>query len=1084
MSFIPMNKLKQKRSDSTVNAQMLHDDTTPLIVDTQLSSQQSSHHQQQQQSIGTAEQQYQQSVLVRLGLMTATPLARTIFIPSDQNANIADRFPRNAIKNQKYNVITFLPVVLFDQFKYFFNLYFLLVALSQLIPALQIGYLFTYFAPLAFVLFVTISKEGYDDFVRFKRDQEANSQRYWRLARTGQFESVKSDDLKVGDIIKVEKDCRCPADLILLKVSSEHASCYIRTDQMDGETDQKLRIPVGITQKLDDEQLVDGSTHGEVYAEAPHKDIYSFIGNCKVGMEQEALTVENTIWANCVVASKSILGLVIYTGSDTRAQLNTSHPSSKVGLIDLEINNLSKILCGVLVAVSILLVGLHGFINKWYIYLMRFIIILSSIVPLSLRVNIDLAKSWYSYSIMRDKQIEETVVRSSTIPEELGRIQYLMSDKTGTLTKNDMEMKKLHLGTASFSADDPSIYELLQPSGSGHPLSPSTPGHSKPYKSRDLSFRLSEFLLAMALCHNVTPVRDDNAPNSSTSDGANDAISNNRPKTQQYEASSPDEVAIVKFVDSVGIQLSDRSMTSITLQKQSQQMQYEILNLFPFTSETKRMGIIVRDEDSRITFYLKGADVVMSKLVQYNDWLDEECGNMSREGLRTLVFAKKSLSQEQYDSFQKLYEKAKLSVQDRNGNVASAIASLEKDLELIGLTGVEDKLQDDVKITLEMLRNAEIKIWMLTGDKIETATNIAISSRLVSRSQTLYCISRLNNEVEANRELDQLESQQLDTALIIDGQSLGWCLDHLEARFFQVTMMLPAVICCRCSPTQKAAITSTMKRYTKKRICAIGDGGNDVSMIQAAHCGVGIVGKEGKQASLAADFSITQFSHLGRLLFWHGRNSYKRSAKLTHFIMHRGLIIAIIQAVFSAIFYFTPIALYQNFIVVGYSTVYTMLPVFSLVLDCDVNDDVAMTYPELYKDLTKGRILNFKTFLEWLLISIYQGGAIMIFALLLFEDDFLRIVSISFTALIFNELLMVALEIERWHILMVAAEVLTLAVYLASMYFLKTEFDLQFILTWRFVWKTAVIISISCIPLYVIRVLRRYYSPPIYQKLN
>lgn len=128
-----------------------------------------------------------------------------------------------------------------------------------------------------------------------------------------------------------------------------------------------------------------------------------------------------------------------------------------------------------------------------------------------------------------------------------------MSDKTGTLTKNDMEMKKLHLGTASFSADDPSIYELLQSSGSGHPLSPSTPGHSKPYKSRDLSFRLSEFLLAMALCHNVTPVRDDNAPNSSSSDGANDAISNNRPKSQQYEASSPDEVAIVKFVDSVGI---------------------------------------------------------------------------------------------------------------------------------------------------------------------------------------------------------------------------------------------------------------------------------------------------------------------------------------------------------------------------------------------------------------------------------------------------------------------------------------------------------------------------------------------------
>ena len=172
------------------------------------------------------------------------------------------------------------------------------------------------------------------------------------------------------------------------------------------------------------------------------------------------------------------------------------------------------------------------------------------------------------------------------------------------------------------------------------------------------------------------------------------------------------------------------------------------------------------------------------------------------------------------------------------------------------------------------------------------------------------------------------------------------------------SVRLPAVVCCRCSPTQKADVTYLIKAVTGKRICAIGDGGNDVSMIQAAHVGIGIVGKEGKQASLAADFSITQFSHLARLLLWHGRNSYKRSAKLSQFVFHRGLIISVMQAVFSALFYFAPIAIYQGMLVVGYATVYTMAPVFSLVLDKDVSQDTAMLYPELYKELTKVSIVK------------------------------------------------------------------------------------------------------------------------------
>jgi len=190
------------------------------------------------------------------------------------------------------------------------------------------------------------------------------------------------------------------------------------------------------------------------------------------------------------------------------------------------------------------------------------------------------------------------------------------------------------------------------------------------------------------------------------------------------------------------------------------------------------------------------------------------------------------------------------------------------------------------------------------------------------------------------------------------------------------------------------------------------------------------------------------------------------------------------QAVFSAIFYFAPIALYQGWLMVGYATVYTMAPVFSLVLDRDVNESLALIYPELYKELTKGRALSYKTFFQWLMISLYQGGAIMIMSLLLFENEFLNIVAISFTALVFNELIMVALEITTWHIYMVIAEIVTLFFYVISMTFLPEYFDLSFVISTRFAWKVALIVAVSSLPLYIIKVVRSRLNPATFTKLS
>uniref|UniRef100_A0A665UT83 Phospholipid-transporting ATPase n=1 Tax=Echeneis naucrates TaxID=173247 RepID=A0A665UT83_ECHNA len=1015
--------------------------------------------------------------------------ARTVWLGCPEKCE--EKYPKNGIKNQKYNIFTFVPGVLYQQFKFFLNLYFLVVACSQFVPSLKIGYLYTYWAPLGFVLAVTVVREAVDEVRRFQRDKEMNSQLYSKLTVRGKIQ-VKTNN--VTDMI-IPK-----AFLSFFFFFFFSGSCFIRTDQLDGETDWKLKVAVSCTQRL---PAVGDlfSISAYVYAQRPQLDIHSFEGNFTREdtdpQIHESLSIENTLWASTVVASGTVIGVVIYTGKETRSVLNTSYAKNKVGLLDLELNRLTKALFLAQVVLSVVMVALQGFVGPWFRNLFRFIVLFSYIIPISLRVNLDMGKSAYGWMIMKDENIPGTVVRTSTIPEELGRLVYLLTDKTGTLTQNEMIFKRLHLGTVSYGTDtmDEIQNHIIQSyalvshvhgrAATSLGLTPSRKTQtSGPKVRKSVSSRIHEAVKAIALCHNVTPVYESHTAVNGEAESA-EADQDFSDDNRTYQASSPDEVALVRWTESVGLTLVNRDLTSLQLKTPSGQiLSFHILQIFPFTSESKRMGIIVREESTgNITFYMKGADVAMASIVQYNDWLEEECGNMAREGLRTLVVAKKSLSEEQYQDFENRYNQAKLSIHDRALKVAAVLESLEREMELLCLTGVEDQLQTDVRPTLELLRNAGIKIWMLTGDKLETATCIAKSSHLVSRNQDIHVFKSVSNRGEAHLELNAFRRKH-DCALVISGDSLEVCLRYYEHEFVELACQCPAVVCCRCSPTQKAQIVTLLQQHTANRTCAIGDGGNDVSMIQAAHCGIGIEGKEGKQASLAADFSITQFKHIGRLLMVHGRNSYKRSAALGQFVMHRGMIISTMQAVFSSIFFFASVPLYQGFLMVGYATIYTMFPVFSLVLDQDVKPDMALLYPELYKDLTKGRSLSFKTFLIWVLISIYQGGILMYGALLLFESEFVHVVAISFTALILTELLMVALTIRTWHWLMVVAEFFSLGCYLASLAFLNEYFDLSFITTWPFLWKVSAITLVSCLPLYIIKYLKRKFSPPSYSKLS
>nr|POE93043.1 putative phospholipid-transporting atpase neo1 [Quercus suber] len=1140
----------------------------------------------------------------------------------------AARFPPNAVSNAKYTPWSFLPRTLWNEFKFFFNMYFLLVALSQIIPALRIGYLSTYVVPLAFVISITLSKEAYDDLYRRKRDNDANSEPYktlrfyegdtnlpskkhrvedivdrkhWKQARDSAGKEIgalahargnsnaetpssrvveimkPSRDLKVGDVIVLNKDQRVPADVVILKSyttesvvtqdvgmedsgsgipsqsvsnelsrnesttlnASEGGEAFIRTDQLDGETDWKLRMATPLLQTLPASEYL----RLTITAGKPDKKVNDFIGTIELAsrsgsakrpydphlsstgqdnpsaMERPTrsapLNIDNTAWANTVLASSTTVhAVIIYTGPQTRAALSTSPSRSKTGLLEYEINALTKILCFLTAALSIVLVGLERFEGaseghrKWYVAFMRFLILFSTIVPISLRVNLDMGKSVFAYLIHRDQGIPGTVVRTSNIPEDLGRIEYLLSDKTGTLTRNEMELKKIHVGTVSYGGEameEVASYvrqafalsgenhseELFSPSSGSQNLGGST------RTRREIGLRVRDLVLALALAHNVTPTTEEDVEGRLTT---------------AYQASSPDEIAIVQWTEHVGLRLSHRDRRTITLQSAhsgNTVVKVEILNVFPFTSESKRMGIIVRflrstrfvtsEGEGDILFLQKGADTVMSSIVAANDWLDEETANMAREGLRTLVIGRKTLNAEQYSSFASAYHEAGLTLDRRDAKMTQVIKHhLESNLELLGVTGVEDKLQPDVKPSLELLRNAGIKIWMLTGDKVETARCVAVSSKLVSRGQHIHTIANMTRKETALDALSPLHGRN-NAALLIDGQSLALYLKHHRDAFITLAVQLPAVIACRCSPTQKADIALLIRAFTKKRIACIGDGGNDVSMIQAADVGVGIVGKEGRQASLAADFSITQFAYLTKLLVWHGRNSYKRSAKLAQFIIHRGLIISVCQTVFSIASAYEPIALYRDWLLVGYATVYTMMPVFSLVLDRDVDEGLANLYPELYKELTSGKSLSYRTFFVWCGISLYQGLIIQGGSEILVpgysttkltdsgttltaSNGFKRMVALSYTVLILNEILMVALSVTTWHPMMIFSIAGTLAIYFGSLPFLGGYFDLAYLITLSFWWRFAAVSAASLIPVYAGKIIGRTVRPPSYRK--
>ena len=1035
----------------------------------------------------------------------------------------------NKEENHKYNILFFLPVVIFNQFRQFGNFFYLLMSASQFIPIFKVGFLFTYISPLGMVVFFSMLKELIDDIKRRLQDKKINSTTVTTLKidKNNTYEVLKikkaAADLKIGDIIELKKDSRVPADLIVLKTFNESNDnqAFIRTDQLDGETDWKLRKAPGITQEKSDRDLV--YLNGYIQYEPPSKLIYNFEGVLKYQndqgvMQKEPLNLENTMWASTVVASQKIIGIVIYTGKETRAQMNSSTPKLKIGILDQELNTSNIYLFVIMVIISTLLSLLKQVNLSTFIVFTRYIVLFCAIIPISLRVNLDVSKTWFSYVISKDNSIPETIARNSTIPEELGRISYLFSDKTGTLTKNEMIFKKISMETENFgeenfddlkniisdecqSCDAPllDLYNMMKfkknnlnennnnindsSIDTGSISSNDNKSSDSSHKSvkrirRERNKIIRDTITSMVLCNNVTP----------TENG--------------YQASSPDEVALVKFADSLNMHLFHRTDKEIKIKDPVEKIEeFEVLANFPFSSDTKRMGIILKNKKyGHIIYYLKGAENVMMKFVkkEYIGYIKENAENLAAKGLRTLVLTQKLLSQEEFDIWNEEYMEALSSMDNRKEKISQAVSKIENNMDFLCVTGVEDLLQDEVATTIDNLRNAGMKVWMLTGDKVETATCISISAGIKSKIQKIFTIryddlSDFDEKIDDQKRIDKLNElfKEYNTKIqtephlfIIDGDSLDLALKYCEEEFFHTSMKALSVVCCRCSPTQKRIIVKTIKKYTDARTAAIGDGGNDVAMIQEADVGIGIVGKEGLQASLAADYSIKEFKTLSILLLWWGRIAYKNTSTVANFVIHRGLIVSFNQFIFSLMFYYNPVALYNGMLSFGYSTIFTALPSISILLDQDVDKENVLKFPSLYKILLKGRELNFKNFLWWLFKSIFQSGVIMFGSVLLFGDKlFLEIVTVTFTSLIYLEILNVYMEINKFHKFMVFALGLTFLVYTLTIILLPHYLDVS-ILT----LKNLLLIGITAItawaPFFIVSKLKKIFFPQTIEKLN
>jgi phospholipid-transporting ATPase len=417
---------------------------------------------------------------------------------------------------------------------------------------------------------------------------------------------------------------------------------------------------------------------------------------------------------------------------------------------------------------------------------------------------------------------------------------------------------------------------------------------------------------------------------------------------------------------------------------------YQVLNVIEFTSTRKRMSVVVRTPAGEIKLLTKGADsVILERLGPAAGQRRHHAATVSHleafatEGLRTLCLAERIVAPDDYEEWSRRYVQAAAAVTDREVRVEEVANQLETDLTLIGATAIEDKLQEQVPETIEKLLEANIHVWMLTGDKQETAINIAKSCRLHRDGTEMFIVNATSEEeaqAEVAGQLDELRTagvvgQSNNITLVTDGKSLEYLLKPDQRKdFIELCTSCRAVVCCRVSPIQKAEMVELVKEHTKAITLSIGDGANDVAMIQKASVGVGISGNEGLQAANSADFAIAQFRFLGRLLFVHGAWNYSRISKVILYSFYKNITLYIIELWFAIYNYWSGQVIYERWTIGMYNVFFTSAPPVALGLfDRSCSAETREKYPSLYHSTQKSELFNHREFWKWIGNAIFHS---------------------------------------------------------------------------------------------------------------
>lgn len=1037
----------------------------------------------------------------------------------------------NRITTAKYGYSSFFPKFFYEQFRRYSNIFFTIIALFQQIPDVSPTGRYTTAVPLLCIFGVSAIKELFEDMKRHKADRKVNESEISVLNKsTLNWDLTKWEDVKVGDIVRCLSENFFPSDILLLSSSETNGMCYIETANLDGETNLKIRQSLPCTSVCKTpEQVRSVLASVTIECDPPNPKLYEFEGRLLMpnGIDTYPLGSENILLRGAKLKNTSwIYGVVLYTGHESKLMIN-SLAKTPIKQSRLEKITNSQILWLVFILLT------TGFLSAFFSQLwnrrhkdfvrgfilgddveplgfgmtyLTFVILYNNLVPISLQVSLEVVRTFQAHFINSDLEMYDeasdsfAMARTSNLNEELGQVKYILSDKTGTLTKNIMSFKKCSVNGQMY---DENSFDLLAECAQNEVPSDyisATEGDQnlKPSSSSGISasrnhtIATCEFLTLLSICHTVVPEK-------ASSDKQRKSISQSEPRDEEifkstrkkkskklrvlnrhikslasvgdeleisaidssddidlnernndiemcessdsskgsssailYHAASPDESALVRGVQRIGYEFTKRTPQHVYVSKFGHEERYELLNVFEFDSFRKRMSIVVRGPDNQVKIYTKGADTVIFERLANNHLVAETTNHLQKfagDGYRTLCCAYSRIDEKRYDDWCSRFHSANLKYGDEKLRAIDACQSeLEMGLTLLGATAIEDELQDDVPNTIDTLLKAGINFWLLTGDKQETAINIGFSCKLLSHNMPLILINE--ETLDATRELILATVSTPDSALVIDGKSLHFALTpELRRDFTKIALNCRSVICCRVSPFQKAEMVQLVKELTKEVTLAIGDGANDVAMIRTANIGVGISGSEGLQAAHAADYTISQFRFLARLLLVHGSWSMTRLKKMILYSFYKNIALYVVEFWFAIVSAWSGQTIFDRWTIGLYNVIFTAAPPFAIgVFDRSCSANHMLEQPHLYKNLIQDQAYTRRSFWVWIATAFWHSLLLFWVTYLIIYHDalwsngksdggYLVFGNILYTYVVVTVCLKAGLEMDSWTIL-------------------------------------------------------------------